>query len=400
MAAGVLAGGASQGAYAAPDGGSTAPLSVSASPGLPATASADPDKVALRLVKKAGGLTRPVFVGAANDGVSRMFVVEQRGKIKIYKGGAIRSKPYLKIGGRVNSSGSEQGLLGLAFSPSFKSDHHFWVSYVDSSGALQVSRFTAASATARKAKRLSEVKVLRVKHPGQTNHNGGMLVFGRDGMLYISTGDGGGSGDPYANAQDRRSKSGKILRINPRKFCGTKKFCIPKSNPYAAPGGALGVIWAYGTRNVWRFSADRKTGDLWLADVGQDAYEEVTRVPYGKKGWNLGWSCREGRSIYNPSRCSSTAKYRDPTIVYGHGVGESITGGYVYRGSAYAKRLGGLYVFGDFVSGNLWVYGQGHKSRAGNVGAYRLSSFGESGGGELWAVTLDGGLYKVAASAA
>ncbi len=369
------------------------------SPGLPKSQSASPGKVSLRVKLVAKGLVNPVFVTSAPDGVSRMFVVEQPGRIKIYGNGKVRSKPYLSIRNRV-LDGGERGMLGLAFSPSFKTDKHFWVSYTDSAGALQVSRFTARSAKSNRARRGSEVKVIRVPHPGQANHNGGMLAFGKDGKLYISTGDGGGGGDPYANAQDRKSKSGKILRINPRKFCGTKHYCIPKSNPYAKPGGALAAIWAYGLRNTWRFSVDRVTGDLWLADVGQDQWEEVTRMPSGKKAWNLGWSCREARTVYNASRCKAKATYHDPTIAYSHAVGESITGGYVYRGSKYASQLHGLYVFGDFITGNLWVFGKGKKVLVGNVGAYRLSSFGESAKGELWATTLDGQLHKVVASAA
>ncbi len=373
--------------------------SVVKSPGLPAAQSADPQAVSLRLKKVTGGLARPLFVTAAADGVSRLFVVEQAGRIKIVNNGKTRSTPYLSITGRV-LDGGEQGLLGLAFSPTFKTDRHFWVSYTKASGALQVSRFTARSATSSKAKSGSEKKVIRIKHPTYTNHNGGMLAFGRDGKLYIATGDGGGSGDPFANGQDRRTLSGKILRINPRKFCGSKHYCIPPSNPYAKPGGARGAIWAYGVRNVWRFSVDKKNGDLWLADVGQDAREEVTRVPYGAKGWNLGWSCREGRTIFKASRCKSGVKYHDPTLNYSHSVGESITGGYVYRGKKYASRLGGLYVFGDFATGDLFVYGKGTRVRVGGVKAYQLASFGETGKGELWAVTLDGGLHRVVASAA
>ena len=280
-----------------------------------------------------------MLVQTAADGVARLFVVERSGRIMIYSGGSVRSKPYLDIRGRVNSAGGEQGLLGLAFSPSFASDRRLWVSYTDGSGALQVSRFTAASATASTVRPSTETKVLRVPHPTYTNHNAGMLTFGLGRGLFISTGDGGGGGDPFNNAQDRSSLSGKILRINPFRSCNGRNFCVPKSNPYAAPGGALGSIWLYGVRNPWRFSVDRKTGDLWVADVGQDAYEEVTRVPNGVGGWNLGWSCREARTVYDASRCSSARTYHDPTIAYRHAVGESVTGGYVYRGSAASALL-------------------------------------------------------------
>ncbi len=379
--------------------GTVLPLSVVGSPGLPSSASVDPDNVALSLQLAASGFTQPLFVQTAADGVARLFVVERDGVIKIFQSGAVRSTPYLNIRGRVNSSGSEQGLLGLVFSPTFTTDRHFWVSYTDSAGALQVSRFTASSAGSATAQPTTELKVLRVTHPDATNHNAGMLAFGRDGYLYISTGDSGGVGDPGNKAQNRKTLAGKILRINPRSFCSDRKYCIPASNPYASPGGYYGAIWLYGVRNVWRFSIDRLSGDLWLGDVGQDAWEEVTRVPYGQKARNLGWSCREGRTVFNASRCSGSATYYDPTIAYSHASGESVTGGYVYRGSKYASRLSGLYVFGDFVSGHLWVHGQGKTVRVGEVGPYRLASFGESGTGELYAVTLDGNLYRLVASA-
>ncbi len=370
------------------------------SPGLPPAGVADPAGVSLHLKQAATGLVEPIFVATAPEGRSRLYVVERAGRVKLYSGGEIDDRPYLSIRGRVNASGGEQGLLGLAFSPNFLTDRHLWVSYTDSAGALQVSRFTASSPTARHVSGSTERKVLRVPHPGQTNHNAGMLVFGKDDRLYISTGDGGGTGDPSANGQDRHTLAGKILRINPFSFCGDKHYCVPNSNPYAKPGGAWGAIWLYGLRNPWRFSTDRASGDLWVGDVGQSAFEEVTRVPYGKSGWNLGWSCREARSVYNASRCSSAKTYHDPTIAYGRSDGASVIGGYVYRGSDYADLLAGLYVFGDYISGHIWVHGHGTNVLVGDAGAYRLTAFGQDGAGELWATTYDGGLYQVVATAA
>lgn len=370
------------------------------SPGLPPAGVADPEGVSLRLQAAATGLVEPVFVATAPEGRSRLYVVERAGRIKLFSGGVIDDRPYLSIRGRVKAASGEQGLLGLAFSPNFLTDRHLWVSYTDADGALQVSRFTAKSPTSRHVYGSTEVKVLRVPHPGNTNHNGGMLVFGRDDRLYISTGDGGGSGDPSANGQDRHTLAGKILRINPFSFCGDKHYCIPKSNPYAKPGGAWAAIWLYGLRNPWRFTADRDSGDLWIGDVGQASFEEVTRVPYGESGWNLGWSCREARSVYNESRCSAAKTYHDPTIAYGRSEGASVIGGYVYRGAADAALLAGLYVYGDFISGHIWVQGHGTSVLVGEAGAYRLTAFGQDGSGELWATTLDGGLYQVVASAA
>lgn len=372
------------------------------SPGLPPGSTADPSAVALDFVPVATGLTQPVLVQTANDGLSRLYVVERRGTIKVWTPtGGVQPGLYLDIRSRVDSeSGGERGLLGLAFSPNFATDHRFWVSYTDSSGALIVSRFTAAAASSTAVSPTTEVRVLRVPHSVYANHNAGMLVFGREGKLYISTGDGGGGGDPFAHAQDLGSLSGKILRIDPFNGCGGKHYCVPPSNPYAAPGGGLGEIWVHGLRNAWRFSVDKSNGDLWIADVGQDKYEEVTRVPYAQMRWNLGWSCREGRSTYNSSRCSSSTTYRDPTIVYGHASGEAIIGGYVYRGTRFTSLLHGLYVYGDFTSGHVWVFGGGVSSLAADVGTNRLSAFGQGDTGELYATTLDGALYRVDATAA
>jgi glucose/arabinose dehydrogenase len=227
-----------------------------------------------------------------------------------------------------------------------------------------------------------------------------MLAFGRDGYLYLSTGDGGGGGDPFAHAQNRRSLNGKLLRIDARHSCGAHFYCIPKTNPYAKSKIYRKEIWAYGLRNAWRFSVDAATGDLWVADVGQDRYEEVTRIPHGRAGWNLGWSCREGNHIYNASRCSSSARYHAPTIEYAHPVGEAVIGGYVYRGTAYSKLLKGLYIYGDFISGRVWVYGRGHSHQAASLGANRLSAFGQTRLGEIYATTYDGNLYSVRARAA
>ena len=246
----------------------------------------------------------------------------------------------------------------------------------------------------------TETKLLRVAHPTYANHNAGMLVFGREGLLYISTGDGGGSGDPFANAQDLTSISGKILRHRPLPRVLRAPLLRPAGQPLCGPGRAAWGDLAVRCAQPWRFSVDRKRGDLWIADVGQDAYEEVTRVPYGQSAWNLGWSCREARTVYNAARCSSSATYHDPTIAYSHASGDAIIGGYVYRATTYASRMAGLYVFGDFGSGNLWVHGRATTVKVGNVGANRLSAFGEGDQGDLYATTLDGGLYRVVGSAA
>jgi glucose/arabinose dehydrogenase len=381
-------------------GGSLLPAQAVVVPSPPRQAATpSPHDVRLSLHRMAKGLSQPVFVTAARDGLGRLYVVERSGRIRIFVHGHLRAKPYLDIRGRVNSAGGEEGLLGLAFSPTFVTDHRLWVTYTDGAGALQVSRFKAAATRSKTVKASTEVKLLRVPHPTYTNHNAGMLVFGRGGNLFIGTGDGGGSGDPFRHAQDRTSLSGKVLRIDPNRGCGSKHYCIPRSNPYAGSHTRRRAIYLFGVRNPWRFSIDRANGDLWIADVGQDRYEEVTRVPSGKSGWNLGWSCREGRSVYSAARCSSTRTYHDPTIVYGHGAGASVIGGYVYRGTKFASRLEGLYVFGDYISGRLWVKGTGDRVQVDRIGGGRLTAFGEGDTGELYATTLDGGLYRVVASA-
>jgi glucose/arabinose dehydrogenase len=239
-----------------------------------------------------------------------------------------------------------------------------------------------------------------VHHPDQfTNHYGGQLVFGPTGLLFMSTGDGGGGGDPLDHGQSVSTLQGKLLRIKvlgARKDCG-KAYCVPRSNPYAGSTPGLGPIWLTGLRNTWRFSVDRATGDLWLGDVGQGSFEEVDRVPAGVGGWNMGWSCKEAFSTFDSSRCRSSATYRDPVAAYGRGYGSSVTGGFVYRGSRFAGILGGRYVAGDFGSGRVFHLDGGEVVTAGSLPG--VTSFGEDGGNELWAVTYDGGLYRMGASA-
>jgi len=376
--------------------GAAAPAqaSVVPSPGLPSRSSVSPYHVKLTFSRLARGLKQPVLVASA-PGTSRLFVVERAGRIRVYSKGHLLARSYLDLRKKVNSSGGEQGMLGLAFAPDFAKTHRLWVTYTTRNGSLRLSRFTASSASSSAVSRATERVLLTVPHPTYQNHNSGMLAFGRDRLLYLTTGDGGGAGDPFRHAQNRRSLNGKLLRIDVRHSCGHKYYCIPKTNPYAKSKVYRREIWAYGLRNAWRFSVDKANGDLWIADVGQNKYEEVTRIPYAKKGWNLGWSCREGKHLYKANRCSAKVTYHAPTIEYGHGLGEAIIGGYVYRGAKYAKQLRGLYVYGDFESGRVWVYGRGHSRQVGSLGAQRLTAFGESRGGALFAVTIDGGLYSV-----
>ena len=389
---------ASQQSLLSPLLGAAAPAqaSVVPSPGLPSSASVSPNHVKLTFSRLTSALSQPILVTSA-PGTSRLFVVERAGRIRVYSKGHLLSTSYLDLRSKVNSSGGEEGMLGLAFAPDFAKTHKLWVTYTTGNGSLRLSRFTASSGSSSTVSRSTEKVLLTVPHPTYQNHNSGMLTFGRDGFLYLTTGDGGGGGDPFHHAQDRKSLNGKLLRIDARHSCSGKYYCIPASNPYAKSKVYRKEIWAYGLRNAWRFSVDKANGDLWVADVGQDKYEEVTRIPYGKKAWNLGWSCREGKHVFNAGRCSAKVTYHAPTLEYGHSLGEAIIGGYVYRGTTYAKQLRGLYVYGDFESGRVWVYGRGVSRQVGSLGAQRLTAFGQSQGGALFAVTIDGGLYAVKA---
>jgi glucose/arabinose dehydrogenase len=357
------------------------------------------DQVAVRPSLLVGGLVAPVAVRSADDGTSRLFVVEKAGRIRIVNSGRITGT-YLDLRPTVADAG-EQGMLGLAFAPDFRTSGLLWVSYTRADGALVIARLRASSATAPRVSPSTRRTVLVVPHPDFTNHNGGDIHFGPDGYLYVATGDGGGSGDPRRQAQSTRSLLGKILRISVR--CASKPYCIPDTNPYArSTTGARPEIWMLGLRNPWRFSFDVDRS-LWIGDVGQNRYEEVTRVPRDvQRRANLGWSCKEGRSTYAADRCRSGVTYRPPTIVLCHPAtvssctyaraGRSVTGGYVYRGTRH-PRVAGTYVFGDFAAGKLWPY------KAGVLGAPvrlpQVTSFGVDDAGELLAVTYSGSLYRI-----
>jgi glucose/arabinose dehydrogenase len=364
-------------------------------PAGPVAAAAGPD-VVITPVVRATGLQVPTQVVAANDGTSRLFVAEKRGVIRVFTGSGMQGPSYLDIRSKVATEG-ERGLLGVAFAPQFRISPYLWVTYTrKGDGALVVSRFTAPSATARQVYGSTERIVFVVPRPSATttNHNGGAIVFGKDNLLYISTGDGGSGGDPYNTAQRGLSLNGKILRINVNRACKDRAYCIPESNPYYLSTQVHWVTYSLGWRNPWRMSVDPVTGALWAGDVGQNRWEEVNVVSAGA---NYGWSCKEGDDTYDSSRCGA-GTLTAPTFAYCHPGevvgctdaigGDSITGGHVYRGSWYSSVIAGRYLFGDFINGNLWVGVPGDFRRAGNVPS--ISSFGVDDGGELWAVTISG----------
>lgn len=311
-------------------------------------------------------LQQPTSVISAPNGT--MFVTQKQGRI-VRVSAAGKTKSWSRI--RVSSQG-EQGLLSMARVDSKR----YYAAYTDAQGALRVTRFTKGA---------GQRKVIRIPHGPYTNHNGGQVALHK-GLLYISTGDGGGSGDPYGAAENLRDLRGKILRIDPT--CGSARWCPPKSNP-RSPSGA---IIASGLRNPWRFSIDPVTDRLWIGDVGQDAYEEVDRMNIDGPLVDFGWSCWEGLHRYRKDRCKGRDVTR-PVIEYGHGQGESVTGGFVYRGTE-MPALRGWYVYGDFESGRIWAWRSGHRSV--QIGsAPGLTSFGTTASGELLLTTIDGKLLKM-----
>ncbi len=325
----------------------------------------------VRLTPVASGLTGITGVTHAGDGDpqdGRLFIVQQGGQIRILEDGALLAAPFLDISARI-ASGGERGLLGLAFHPDFAANGYFYVNYTFLAAGdglrSRVARFTI-SGDPDVADAGSETAIIEFAQPFD-NHNGGALHFGPDGYLYIATGDGGGSYDPQDNSQDAGNLLGKILRIDVDATgsadCGIapgRSYGIPAGNPLAdGAGGACDEIWAYGLRNPWRFSFDRLTGDVWIADVGQASREEIDFQPAGSPGGqNYGWDCWEG-TLQNPTGRSPACAANPPTAApvheYDHAGGRcSITGGYVHRGTS-QPRLNGLYFFADYCSGELWA---------------------------------------------
>jgi hypothetical protein len=352
--------------------------------------------VAVGWNRHASGLSQPVQVVSAWDSTGRLFIVEKTGRIKVLlPNGSVRT--YLDLSDRISTAG-EGGLLSVAFQPQFRTLPYLWVTYTLPNGsALRVARFRAAgSYTAATANKASGTKVLDVPHPtNHSNHWGGQLAFGRDGMLHISTGDGGDGG---ANARNLDSLSGKILRIEARHGCSGLQYCVPATNPYAAQTGVRRLIWARGLRNPWRFSVERTSGDLWIADVGQSTWEEVSRLPYGVKGADLGWNRCEAWAVTGSTTqsCPLTGGgYVGPSYWYGRSYGAAIVGGFRYYGRDYATLLTGKYIGGDYVSGRVFTMSGGARSTVGQLSG--ISGWGETQSRELWAVTLSGSAYKLTA---
>ncbi|MCC6177537.1 MAG: PQQ-dependent sugar dehydrogenase [Chloroflexi bacterium] len=369
--------------------------SPAASPG--AVGSGPPPSIVLQPLP-AKNLAQPLYVTHAGDGSGRLFVVEKGGRILVLKDSQSDPHVFLDLSGVVGASGSEQGLLGLAFHPRYRENGRFFVDYTDRQGDTVIAEYRASSPSSNQANPSSARRVLWLDQPAQ-NHNGGMLLFGPDDYLWIGTGDGGGSGDRFQNAQNRQSLLGKMLRID---VDSGDPYGIPPDNPYVGATDTRPEIWGSGLRNPWRYSFDRATGDLWIADVGQNAWEEIDVLAAGTPGGlNFGWPLMEGTHCYQASGACDAKAYVAPIAEYHHSAGCSVTGGYVYRGQHF-PALVGRYLFGDFCSGRLWIVDRPEP------GAWRLtelpktplqiSSFGEDESGELYVTSFhDNRVYRIAA---
>ena len=339
------------------------------------------------------GLTSPLFLTQPlNDG--RIFVVEQRGTIRIVRNGVLQTAPFLDIAARV-LSGGERGMLSVAFHPQYPSNKFFYVYFTALNGDIRIERFTT-TADPEVADPASAKLILSVAHP-VSNHNGGLVAFGPDGMLWTALGDGGGGGDPDGNGQNYNALLGSMLRINVN---GGDPYAIPANNPFVGVAGRRGEIWAKGLRNPWRFAFDPPTGLLYIADVGQGAREEVNVQPITSGGLNYGWNITEGLACYNATTCNQTG-LTAPALDYTHTAGGcSITGGYVYRGAA-IPGLSGHYLYSDYC--NRYIKSFRYSSGAavdqkdwGITSPGNVTSFGTDFAGEIYVM---GGntIYKIVA---
>jgi len=341
---------------------------------------------------------RMVFLTHAGDGSGYLFLVLQEGGIFVFPNNddVESSNVFLDIRDRVNDSGNEEGLLGLAFDPNYKSNGFFYVYYTASSPPRSViSRFSMSFDDQQKADIDSELVILQVDQP-YSNHNGGHIAFGPDGYLYIGLGDGGSAGDPHGNGQNKETLLSSILRIDVSESSDKEKYRIPPDNPFVGLDDAKSEIWAYGLRNPWRFSFDTVTGLLWVGDVGQNKFEEADIV---KKGGNYGWNVLEGFHCYpDPVSECNTEKFEPPIIEYGHNEGCSVTGGYVYRGRLW-DSIYGSYIYGDFCSGLIWALDfDGLKVTNLKLlldSDLQISSFGEDEKGEIYILSFDDKIYRL-----
>ena len=375
------------------------PVAAAAALAAPAPAAA-PGDADVALSFRVGGLSRPVQVVSAKDDSGRLFIVQQGGKIRIYVNGALRSTPFLDITSTV-SNGYEQGLLGLAFHPGFKTNRKLYVYFTNNDDDIVVREYKTKLSNGNVVDTTTSRRIIVIPHPYE-NHNGGTVAFGPDGYLYFGTGDGGDSHDPAERAQNVNSRLGKMLRIDVNGTTSTTPYRIPSSNPYVGIDG-LNEIWQIGLRNPYRFSFDRANGNMWIADVGQDTLEEVNRAVRTASGagrkTNWGWDVLEGTQCHEPSTGCSTSGKTGPLLQYGQASGRcAVTGGFVYRGSAIPVLVGG-YVFADYCSGEIWVVNSTASPLAAKTllldTSHQISGFGENQAGEIYVLNHGGAMYAL-----
>ncbi len=346
------------------------------------------------LVAVVSGLQAPLYL-TAPSGDGRLFVVEQPGRIRVIRDGRLLPRPFLDITAKV-SYGGERGLLGLAFHPGYAQNGWFYVDYTDRNGDTRVERYTAAP-SADTADPASAHQVLFVAQP-YANHNGGDVVFGPDGMLYVGMGDGGSGGDPHGNGQSLGTLLGKLLRLD---VDHGDPYAVPPDNPFVGRAGARGEIWAYGLRNPWRYAFDPAEGLLYIADVGQDRWEEVDVAPARSAGLNYGWNRMEGTHCFGAQPCDRRG-LTIPVVEYGHADGCAIVGGFVYRGRA-VSALEGRYLYSDYCGGWLrsfrWAGGAATEPRSWRIPSPgEVLSFGQDAAGEVYLLAGSGTVYRLAAA--
>lgn len=342
---------------------------------------------------------RMVGMAYPDDDSNRLFVLLQPGVIMTFANdqNVETESVFLDIRERVSDRGNEEGLLGLAFDPDFRANGYFYVYYSAANPRRSVlARFTAHS-DGGTSDTASERIIMEIEQP-YSNHNGGQIAFGPDGYLYIGLGDGGSRGDPQGNGQNLATLLGSIIRIDVSTLDEKGSYSIPTDNPFVGAEGAREEIWAYGIRNPWRFSFDRTSGELWMADVGQNRFEEVNIV---RRGLNYGWNTIEGSSCFKPSRGCDAQGLEMPIAEYGREGGCSVTGGYVYRGK-WLSSLYGAYIYGDFCSGKIWALRHDGNQIIEQLelvdSRLEISSFGEDQLGEIFIMSFDGGIYRLAPS--
>jgi glucose/arabinose dehydrogenase len=368
----------------------TAPVATVSPQPLTVTDFPDPAEFSWNLV--AEDFSNSLGMASLYDNSNILYILEQEGVIKVVQDGAVLPTDFLDIQDRVGSNSSEQGLLGIALDPDYKNNREFYLNYTNNQGNTVISRFVAEEGYLTALP--SSEQILLSQNQPYANHNGGNLVFGPDGFLYIGLGDGGSGGDPQGNAQNTNTLLGKMLRIA---VSGQDAYAIPADNPYAN-GGGRAEIWATGLRNPWRYSFDRLTGDLFIADVGQGNWEEINFLTSpAAPGENFGWDYREGSHPYEGTPPGGL-EFVDPIAEYDHSQGCSVTGGYVYRGQN-LPEWNGVYFFGDYCSGVIWgllpAAGGGWNMEVLFETGQNISSFGEDAFGEIYLISLDGSLFKL-----